>query len=222
VEEPSSLTSQPAGLSITNFCSQRDQHTSRRKQSRQDSSSINIDSSNPDFSQNTNDQQQGCAEAGGSSSPALCAVQFETSQSFSNEESESISFSNSNLEGINRNHNITHPEEGLNFSHSVNESINATNMTSSSTDIENSHHHLLFENMRQEEYDLHKHTQGTARFNKQLTACIELAHILENVMLPKRFSMKSWHGQLSIVNIYQIIHHQAKRSTVNKKKAIFQ
>jgi len=91
-------------------------------------------------------------------------------QSFSNEESESISASNSNLEGTNGNHNI--------------DSINA-NMTSSSTDNENSHHHLLFENMQQEEYDLHKHTQGTARFNKEQTACIELAHILDKCDAPK-------------------------------------
>jgi len=185
VEELSSPTSSPAGLSNTHI-SQRDQRASRRKQGLRDSSSVNINSSDPDC-QNTNDHQQGSAAAGGSSSPALSSVQFETSHDSSNDDSDSISFPNSNLKGINRNHNISNTEDASNFSHVVNESHNSTNTTSgaSTADNENSHHHLLFENMCQEEYDLYKHTQGTARFNKEQTACIELAHILDKCDAPK-------------------------------------
>jgi len=185
VEESSSPTSSSAGLSNTNI-SQRDQRASRRNHGLRDSPRVNIDFSEPTC-QNTNDHQQVSAAAGGSStSPALSSVQFQASHDSSNEDSDSLSFpSSNNLGGSNCNHDNSHSEHASNFSHVINERNNSTNMTSPSTDNENPPHHLLFENMRQEEYNLHKHTQGTARFNKEQTACIELTHILDKCDAPK-------------------------------------
>jgi len=186
VEVSSSLTSSSAGLSNTNI-SQRDQRASRRNHGLCDSPKVNNNSSEPNC-QNTNDHLQASAAAGGSStSPALSSVQFEASHNSSNKDSDSLSFPNSNnLGGSNSNHDNSYSEHASNCSSSVtNVRNNSTNTTLPSTDNENPPHHLLFENMRQEEYDLHKHTQGTARFNKEQTTCIELAHILDKCDAPK-------------------------------------
>jgi len=186
VEDSSSLTSSSAGLSNTNI-SQRDQRASRRNHGLRDSPKVNIDSSEPNR-QNTNDHLQTSTAAGGSStSPALSSVQFEASHDSSNEDTDSLSFPNSNnLGGSNCNHDNSYSEHASNYSSSVtNERNNSTNTTLPSTDNENLPHHLLFENMHQGEYDLHKYTQGTARFNKEQTACIELAHILDKCDAPK-------------------------------------
>jgi len=161
--------------------SERDQRGKKRNHNKHETSVAKQDDDVVDL-QNTIDHQ---GPADSSSSFTSYAIDF---SHVSNDEPENITFSTSNNDGHCNHTNFSLPTGGSNVYHSVNESNNRNTMFASSpdnTDNESTSHHLLFKHMHQAEYNLHKLTQGTARFNNEQIACIELAHILDKCDAPK-------------------------------------
>jgi hypothetical protein len=160
--------------------SERDQRAHKRNQTDHESCSVANHDHDILNSQNTIDRP-----AADSSSSVNSGV-FDLSH-ISNEDSDNIIISTMNNNGGNDydlHNQQSNSSRGSNAYNSVNESNNTNHNVPTPNNESSSHLHCL-EQMRQAEYDLHQHTQGTARFNNEQIACIELAHILDECDAPK-------------------------------------
>jgi len=162
--------------------SERELRANRRNQSDHEASADKNGNDILDV-QNNPDKQF----AGGYSSAVNYGVSHSSHES-NEDEPENMNFSTMDNNDFGGDYNTPDNESNSlrasNGDNVINDRNTATNNIPN-PDNESSTPYNHLEQMRQAEYDLHQHTQGTARFNSEHIACIELAHILDKCDAPK-------------------------------------
>lgn len=181
--EQSPTSEQNISSGTSNF-TEREQRVQRRNLVENVSHAAN---SNTDVTNSSNSNDHPASHTS-SSSETSDAVDF--SPFSSNEESQNIFADTPHNHDLGNQHSSSSSSNGnSNAFHAVNENNNhnSTTFTTNQANSDNGSNtpHHMFEQMRQAEYNLHKHTAGTPHFNNETIACIELAHILDKCDAPK-------------------------------------